>query len=105
MSELSNPHDWERDEQDKKRRLAPIIPLVVYHGRRRWRVATDFGELFPGPEALRPYWPAFRYELQDLGRYQDDEIIGAVWERMALLLMKHIFDPRLHEYLPAIFTL
>jgi predicted transposase/invertase (TIGR01784 family) len=61
------------------KQLPVVVPLVVYHGKKRWRVATDFAELFNGPEALRPYWPAFRYELFDLTRYSDDEIRGEVF--------------------------
>ena len=29
---------WRQQRQQKKRRLTPVIPLVLYHGRRRWRV-------------------------------------------------------------------
>lgn len=47
---------WERDVQGEKA-LRPIVPVVVYHGRERWRVATEFGGLFDAPEALRAYWP------------------------------------------------
>lgn len=60
---------WERALHEKVKQLPPVLPLVVYHGRGQWRIATDFGELFNGPEALRPYWPTFRYEVQDLGTY------------------------------------
>lgn len=96
---------WERALRDKVKQLPPIIPLVIYHGRRRWRVATDFGELFKGAEALRPYWPTFRYEVQDLGVYSDEEIQGMIRTQLAVLLLKNILDPRLNERLPYIFGL
>lgn len=63
---------WERDVQ-KGNTLRPIIPIVVYHGREKWRVATEFGELFTGPASLQPYWPQFRYELQDLSAFRADD--------------------------------
>ncbi|MCA9973793.1 MAG: Rpn family recombination-promoting nuclease/putative transposase [Anaerolineales bacterium] len=95
---------WERDRHDNKTRC-PILPIVVYHGRERWRVATDHGALFPGPEALRPYWPTFSYELQDLSAVSDAEIRGAVQLQIGLLVLKYIFDPALHGRLADIFSL
>lgn len=67
---------WERDARAGED-LRPIVPVVVYHGREKWQVATDFAGLFHGPEALRRYWPALAYDLQDLSALSDDEIHGA----------------------------
>ena len=53
---------WERDSREGEG-LRPIVPILVYHGRERWQVALDLGALFTGPEALRPFWPTFRYQL------------------------------------------
>lgn len=86
---------WERDSQ-KKVTLRPIIPVVVYHGREQWQVATDFAAQFAGPEALRPYWPAFLYELRDLSQLDDSEIRGKARLQIGLLIMKYIFDPALN---------
>lgn len=93
---------WERDLRQKVRQLRPILPLVLYHGRRKWNVTTDFGELFDGPEGLRPYWPSFNYELQDLRLYSDEEIRSEEMARVTILTLKHIFDPNLEERLPII---
>lgn len=95
---------WERDSR-AGHSLHPIVPVVVYHGRERWRVARNFDGLFAGPESLRPYWPAFRYELQDLSTFSDDEIRGAVHLQIGLLVLKYIFDPLLRDRLSDIFTL
>ena len=35
---------WEQDRRNGEE-LRPIIPLVLYHGREQWQVATDFGKL------------------------------------------------------------
>ncbi|NHZ71687.1 MAG: Rpn family recombination-promoting nuclease/putative transposase [Aquificales bacterium] len=95
---------WERDIQDGNP-LRPIVPIVVYHGRERWRVPTEFGELFTGPEALLPYWPQFRYELQDLSALSDEEVRGTVHLQIGLLVLKYIFDPALQGRLADIFLL
>lgn len=95
---------WERDRQAGLE-LRPIVPVVVYHGRERWHIATNFNEQFTGPEALRPYWPSFEYLLQDLSRLSDEEVRGTVHLQIGLLLMKYIFDPNLHGHLGDIFML
>jgi predicted transposase/invertase (TIGR01784 family) len=95
---------WERDNREGVG-LRPIVPIVVYHGRERWRVATDFGEMFVGAEALRPYWPSFHYHLQDLSALSDEEVRGQVHLQIALLVMKYIFDPALRGRLGEILTL
>ncbi len=96
---------WEQDLREKRQQLRLVVPLVVYHGAKRWRVATNFEGLFTGDEALRPYWPQFEYILYDLSRYSDAEIQGAVLTRITQLLLRHIFDPRLADELPRIFQL
>ncbi|GIK54514.1 MAG: Rpn family recombination-promoting nuclease/putative transposase [Chloroflexi bacterium] len=37
----------------QKQPLAPIIPLVVYHGEKVWHVPTDFFSLLGAPEGLQ----------------------------------------------------
>jgi predicted transposase/invertase (TIGR01784 family) len=97
---------WEHLQRpDRLLFLPPILPLVIYHGRRAWRIPVDFGALFTGPESLRPFHPAFQYMLFDLSAYSDDEIRGAVIMQATLLVMKHIFDPGLAERLPEILKL
>lgn len=95
---------WERDVQDGTA-LRPIIPTVVYHGHEQWHVATEFGELFAGPDSLQPYWPQFRYELQDLSAFDDEEIQGTVQLQIGLLVLKYIFDPALRGRLGDIFLM
>ncbi len=95
---------WENDWRNGEA-LKPIIPLVLYHGRDRWRVATDFGGLFVGAEALRPYWPQARYQLLDLSSYSDEEVRGAAHLQIGLLVMRYIFDPALRNHLEDIFAL
>ncbi len=85
---------WERQVQNGHS-PSPIIPIVVYHGRRRWRY-IDMEAYFEAlnPE-LRDYLPDFQYLLIDLME-KDHEIIMAQYEdfvlQKALLLMKFIFS-------------
>lgn len=95
---------WERDVRTDGT-LRPILPLVVYHGQNQWHVPLSFSALYTGPDALRPYWPAFQYELQDLSAFSDAEIRGALELRISLLVLKYIFDPRLRTRLGDILAL
>jgi predicted transposase/invertase (TIGR01784 family) len=95
---------WEKEARESGK-LSPIIPLVLYHGRAKWTVPTNFGAMFPGPKALQSYWPQFHYHLVDLSTYTDDEIRGDIWSRLFLLLLKHIFDGDFGGNLVKIFAL
>jgi predicted transposase/invertase (TIGR01784 family) len=96
---------WERAQREKAKKLPPIIPIVVYHGREKWQVAENFEGLFEGPEALRPYWPKFNYELQDLSWYSAEDVQGDILLRATMMLLMGIFDPSLSERLPNILRL
>jgi predicted transposase/invertase (TIGR01784 family) len=95
---------WERAMQAGKP-IAPIIPMVVYHGLGRWQASTNFADLYVGPEALHRYWPSFHYDLLDLARYSDDEIRGMALAQAAMLVMKYIFTPSLRLRLADILQL
>ena len=87
-------------------KLPIVVPLVLYHGRSRWRINEYFLSGFNGPvEALVEYIPDFRYVLYDLSEYSDDEIKGTVMARVTMLLLKHVFEPDLADRLPNIFSL
>jgi len=97
---------WERYRKNHpKGPLPPALPVVFYHGARRWRVAKSFRGLVHCPEELVPYLPDFRYELCDLSTYADEDIRGQVLLRAALLALKYAVRPGLAEHLPAIFGL
>jgi predicted transposase/invertase (TIGR01784 family) len=87
---------WEEEQAQGVEKLTPILPIVFYHGRRRWRFGTNFGELieFAGFEELREYVPEFRCYLYDLTQYGDAQLVGSPLLRFGLLLMKYIFRQR-----------
>jgi predicted transposase/invertase (TIGR01784 family) len=56
---------WEEDFRNK-RSLTFVLPIVVYHGKKKWDVKS-MDTYFPGlPEALMKYLPTFEYLLTDL---------------------------------------
>ena len=91
---------WHREQ-----RLVPIVPVVVYHGERRWRAAPVFSALLDAPDDMRVYMPDFQYLLYDLSVYEDVQLRADVLLRAGLLLMKYIQRPELREHLEQVATL
>lgn len=96
---------WELDEANK-RPLMPILPIVVYHGERRWKIETQFVEAFTVlPDAFRPYTPNFAYYLSDFSYRSDEEMKGNLWIQVCRAVLQAIFDPDLQHKLPELVTL
>ncbi|GAA4431999.1 Rpn family recombination-promoting nuclease/putative transposase [Ravibacter arvi] len=58
--------------EDKK--LSPIIPVLLYHGRERWLYRT-LGALMAGLDSeLMPFVPDYEYVYHDLGEIPDKQI-------------------------------
>jgi predicted transposase/invertase (TIGR01784 family) len=89
---------WERQLKENQT-MAPVIPLVIYHGERPWQTPTDFGSLLTAEEALRPYLPNFRYHLSDFSHLSDEAIRSQVWLRVSLSVLRAIFNPHLRAEL------
>ncbi|MCK2128233.1 Rpn family recombination-promoting nuclease/putative transposase [Thauera aromatica] len=49
---------------------APVLPIVLYNGERRWRAPTAL------PAFLKPLQPQMRYVLIDEGAYPDETLRG-----------------------------
>ena len=52
--------------------LPPVLPIVLYHGRKPWSAPEEMAGLAaPCGEHRAPYQPSQRYFLLDVGRYTD----------------------------------
>ncbi len=96
---------WE-DDLKNKRPLSFIVPIVVYHGERRW-APKAFPNFFEGlPGAFRRFIPSFESILTDLSRIPQKVILEKVkTEYLAklFLTLKFARNKRLvREYWPRI---
>lgn len=92
--------------ENKKGKLPPIIPIVIYHGRKNWKVNPNFSSAVSIPSyEFKRLIPNFDFILYDLSKYNDKEIIGSILLKVTLLILKHIRDPKLNSRLPDIFAL
>lgn len=84
---------WEKELKTEKK-LPVIIPLVVYHGKKRWYISESLSGLIDGyeglPEAIRKYIPNFEYELYDLTSHEQETIKGKVRLKLTIELMRAI---------------
>ena len=49
------------------RRLPPILPLVLYHGRQPWNIPTSILECLDTDDAVREWLRDLRYQVRNLG--------------------------------------
>ncbi len=54
--------------------MPPVVPIVLYNGRRRWTATTELADLIaPGPPGLAVYQPQLRYVLIEERAYAEAE--------------------------------
>ncbi|UCH96857.1 MAG: Rpn family recombination-promoting nuclease/putative transposase [Candidatus Aminicenantes bacterium] len=84
-------------KQNKEAKTLPvIIPMVIYHGPKKWEVDTRFTSFFNAPGYLEEYIPDFNYNLYDISHVPDEKIKGAVLLRVLFMTLKYVFTPELN---------
>ena len=104
----SHPPDWPihiqllqyklgiwRDDLSENRPLTFVVPIVVYHGQRKWKQEAFWEKFRDVPDGFRRFLAEFDYVLTDLREMPSELIIakeqlGAV--RSLFLAFKHAFD-------------
>ncbi|GAB4055238.1 Rpn family recombination-promoting nuclease/putative transposase [Spirosoma litoris] len=81
---------WE-SQIKQKQRLTPVLPILVYHGNRRWkkRSVPDYFPVLHG--TLIPYLPAFDYLLIDLSTLSDERLptLRSDYARLTAILLQN----------------
>jgi len=58
--------------KNKLKLLSPVIPIVIYNGKRKWYESPDFiAQFHPFPKDIKPYLPLFKYILIDISHYDE----------------------------------
>ena len=79
--------------------VIPIVPWVIYNGRRPWKVARSLAELIPIPESWKRYLPGMEVPILDVSRMRDSAMEGEPILQITLVLLKHGRSPDLGERL------
>ncbi len=85
---------WEQNMRNGEPPI-PIIPIVFYHGRRRFDIPIRFSDYFRVPRHLKKYLLDLRLVLFDTHEISDEQVVEATDNlhlAAAILAMKHIFD-------------
>jgi predicted transposase/invertase (TIGR01784 family) len=76
--------------------LPPIVPLVLYHGKKAWPYSVEFAELMSvgslGRESLHSICPRQRFQLIDLTAWKDWDLqllTTTALTRLVLISLKH----------------
>ena len=67
--------------------LRPIVPMVFYLGKGRWRHAAEFSELFPREVREWRWLPRFEHLLIDHSATAPEAVRGTLKGRLAQLIM------------------
>ena len=92
--------DWKK-RNPKASRLPTLIPVLLYHGRRRWTAPTALSGLLDHPRPAPELGPELRLHLMDLSQVPDAELRGRAVVQLALLALKHTCDGSLWRHIPA----
>lgn len=95
-------------KQNENAEVLPVIlPIVIYHGVQKWKIAANFISLFDNnaPGYVKEYIPDFHYSLHDISHLPDEEISGTVLLRIVFMILKYIFTPELRHKLPEVLKL
>ena len=74
-------------DDETRPELPPIVPVVFYQGKRRWRYARECAELFAEDVREWPWTPRFEHLLVDQSRASAGEVRGRALGRVAQLAL------------------
>jgi len=85
---------WETQIKQKQV-LTPVIPIIFYHGEKKWN-KKPFAEYFSGlDETLQKFIPKFEYQIIDTSDFTDEQIIQlfeSLQLQIGILIMKNIYN-------------
>ncbi|MFW6213876.1 MAG: Rpn family recombination-promoting nuclease/putative transposase [Spirochaetota bacterium] len=68
--------------------LPPIMPIVIYHGRKTWKQPREFSELVA--DMNRNHVPYFKPAFVNLATIEPDQITGSLRFVLALVSLKYV---------------
>ena len=91
-------------EQHPNDPLPIVIPLVLYTGKNRWTASLDIFPLFGEQEELaRSLWPP-AYQLIDVHRLTDDELMRRNFDGLMEYAFKHAKTRDVEKFLSTLFS-
>jgi predicted transposase/invertase (TIGR01784 family) len=81
---------WQSQLKQKKA-LTPVLPVVIYHGNRRWKKRSVPAWFGPLPATLLPFLPQFDYVLINLSQPGEGNFpqLRTEYARLVALVLRH----------------
>jgi predicted transposase/invertase (TIGR01784 family) len=81
------------------KKLPLIFTIVLHHGKSPYKHSTDLRDLIDAPRELIDRYMLKPFHLLDLCQVSDEQITGSPELQLAELILKHVFDANLFDYL------
>ena len=78
-------------KQNNSGKLPVILPLLIYHGGKRYNIDKRFSSRFNIQANTKKFIPDFEYLLFDFSKYSDLEIIGSIQLQIVLKILHTSF--------------
>ena len=95
---------WEVAKPRRTEMLPTVIPVVIYHGQRRWN-GRQLREFFPRPSPFEACIPAFELAVFDLSHLPAEAIKGDFSGKALLLLLKAMHSRQPEPKIAELFNL
>jgi hypothetical protein len=77
--------------ENEKECITVVVPVIFYHGQKDWNI-QKLSSLYCDSSGLVNYIPEFDYELVDLSCYEEYDIAGNIYLKVAIFVMKHYYS-------------
>ena len=89
---------WEKSlRSGKTKKLPPVLPVVLYHGKTKWQINRQFADLFENADSFARFTPHFEYELCDLSEFDADKLKGEAFLQATVFALQNAFSKTLAE--------
>ncbi|MCK5808266.1 Rpn family recombination-promoting nuclease/putative transposase [bacterium] len=103
---------WQKDvddaeEEKRKIRYRVIIPVVFYHGAKKWKIARQFSDMFSVDDSIKRYLLNFSYSLFDTNRwnltaYEREKLHNNIFLITSILFMKATYQNNMESIVTAL---
>jgi len=93
-------------KQSNKKKLPFILPLVFYHGNKKWNIGMNLSDLLREiPQDLKEFIPDFKYLLYDFSVYSETELKGRIVLKLFIETMKYSRSDKFKDKLKELFRM
>jgi predicted transposase YdaD len=97
--------DVKHQSKAAPKKLPPVIPIIIYHGKSRWNIDNSMQPMFELVKGAEKFTPQQESIVIDLSIISDEKISGTAEVRAFMLTLKYSRSPLLFEKMPAIIHL